>query len=59
MIFKVTVFKGGSEVFSVNINVAHLGEFSTGVKAAVDEFHRLKPQTSLTDGDLNIKIEKA
>ena len=34
-------------------------ELSTGVKAALDEFHRVSPKTSLLEGDLQIKLDKA
>jgi hypothetical protein len=59
MIFTVTVFKKGKKVFAVDINVGQPGELSTGVKAALDEFHRVSPETSLLDGDLEIKLDKA
>jgi hypothetical protein len=59
MILKVTVFKDGADIFSVNIEVRQPGELSTGVKAALDEFHRVSPQTPLLDGDLQIKLDKA
>ena len=59
MILKVTVLKGGSNIFSVNVDVRKPAELSTGVKAALDEFHRVSPNTSLTDGDIQIKVEKA
>jgi hypothetical protein len=59
MILKVTVVKGGSDIFSVNVDVRRPGELSTGVKAALDELHRVSPKTSLMDGDVHIKVEKA
>ncbi|HUZ91928.1 MAG TPA: hypothetical protein VMU78_08520 [Methylocella sp.] len=59
MILKVTVLKSGVDVFSVNIDVRQPGELSTGVKAALDEFHRVNPKTPLLDGDLQIKLTKA
>ncbi len=59
MILKVTVFKDGADIFSVNIDVRQPAELSTGVKAALDEFHRVQPQTPLLDGDLQIKLGKA
>jgi hypothetical protein len=59
MILKVTVLKDGADIFSVNIEVRQPGELSTGVKAALDEFHRVSPQTPLLDGDLQIKLDKA
>jgi hypothetical protein len=59
MILKVTVFKEGNDVFSVDINVQQPSELSTGVKAALDEFHRVSPHTPLLDGDLQIKLDKA
>ena len=59
MILKVTVLKDGNDIFSVNINVQQPSELSTGVKAALDEFHRVSPQTPLLDGDLQIKLDKA
>ncbi len=59
MILKVTVFKSGVDVFSVDINVQQSNELSSGVKAALDEFHRVSPKTSLVDGDLQIRLDKA
>lgn len=59
MIFKVTVLKHGSDVFSVNVDVRKPAELSTGIKAALDELHRVNPKTSLMDGDVHIKVEKA
>ena len=59
MILKVTVFKDGADIFSVNIDVRQPSELSTGVKGALDEFHRVQPQTPLLDGDLQIKLDKA
>jgi hypothetical protein len=59
MILKVTVLKSGVDVFSVNINVGQRSELSTGVKAALDEFHRVNPKTSLLDGNIQIKLDKA
>jgi len=59
MILKVTVQKRGSDVFSVNVDVRKPSEVSTGIKAALDELHRVSPNTSLMDGDLQIKLEKA
>jgi hypothetical protein len=55
MILNVTVVKSGVDVFSVNIDVRQQSELSTGVKAALDEFHR----TPLLDGDIQIKLDKA
>jgi len=37
MILKVTVLKGGVDIFSVNIDVRQPSELSAGVKAALDE----------------------
>ena len=59
MILKVTVFKSGVDVFSVDIDVRQPGELSTGVKAALDEFHKVNPKTALLDGDLQINSDKA
>lgn len=59
MILRVTVLKGGADIFSVNIDVRKPDELSTGVKAALDEFHRLKPKTPLLDGDIQVRLEKA
>jgi hypothetical protein len=59
VILKVTVFKSGVDVFYVDIDVRQPGELSTGVKAALDEFHRVSPKTPLLDGDIQIKLEKA
>jgi hypothetical protein len=59
MILKVTVQKSGVDVFYVDINVGQPSELSTGVKAALDEFHRVRPKTSLLDGDIQIKLDKA
>ena len=59
MILKVTVQKGGADIFSVNIDVRKPDELSTGVKAALDELHRVKPKTPLLDGDIQVKLEKA
>jgi len=59
MILKVTVRKGSSDVFSVNVDVRKPAQLSTGVKAALDELHRVSPNTSLMDGDIQIKVEKA
>ena len=59
MILKVTVLKCGANVFSVDIDVPHPGDLSSGVKAALDEFHRVSPQTSFLDGDIQIKLDKA
>jgi hypothetical protein len=59
VILKVTVFKSGVDVFSVDINVHQASELSTGVKAALDEFHRVSPKTPLLEGDLQIKLDKA
>lgn len=59
MILKVTVLKSGVEVFSVDIDVGQPGELSTGVKAALDEFHRVSPKTPVLDGDIQIKLDKA
>jgi hypothetical protein len=59
MILKVTVFKDGADIFSVNIDVRQPSELSTGVKAALDEFHRVQPKTPVLDGDLQIKLDKA
>ena len=58
MILKVTVFKSGVDVFSVDINVRQPSELSIGVKAALDEFHRVSPKTPLLEGDLQIKLDK-
>ena len=58
MILKVTVLKSGVDVFSVNIDVREQAELSTGVKAALDEFHRLSPKTKLLGGDILIKLDK-
>jgi hypothetical protein len=44
MILKVTVLKNEVDVFSVDIDVRQPGELSTGVKAALDEFHRVSPR---------------
>jgi hypothetical protein len=59
MILKVTVLKGNVDIFSVNIDVRQPIELSTGVKAALDEFRRVGPKTSLLDGDIQIKLDKA
>jgi hypothetical protein len=59
MILKVTVLRSGVDVFSVNINVGQPSELSTGVKAALDELHRVNPKTSLLDGNIQIKLDKA
>jgi hypothetical protein len=59
MILKVTVLKGSVDIFSVNIDVRQPSELSTGVKAALDEFRRVNPKTSLLDGDIQIKLDKA
>jgi hypothetical protein len=59
MILKVTVLKGGADIFSVNIDVRKPADLSTGVKAALDELHRVNPKTSLLDGNIQIKLEKA
>ncbi|WGJ16261.1 hypothetical protein QEV83_08490 [Methylocapsa sp. D3K7] len=59
MILKVTVLKDGADIFSVNIDVRQPSELSTGVKAALDEFHRVQPKTPLLDGNLQIKLDKA
>jgi hypothetical protein len=59
MILKVTVFKDGNDVFSVDINVQQPSELSTGVKAALDEFYRVSPHTQLLDGNIQIKLDKA
>ena len=59
MILKVTVLKSGVDVFSVDIDVRQPNELSTGVKAALDEFHRVSPKTPLLDGDIQIKLDKA
>jgi len=59
MILKVTVQKGGAHIFSVNIDVRKPGELSAGVKAALDELHRVSPKTSLLDGDIQVKLERA
>jgi hypothetical protein len=58
MILKVTVLKNGADIFSVNIDVQKPNELSAGVKAAIDEFHRVSPKTPLLDGDLQIKLDK-
>ena len=34
-------------------------DLSTSVKAALDEFRRVSPKTSLLDGDIDIKLDKA
>ncbi|HUI20374.1 MAG TPA: hypothetical protein VLZ74_04950 [Methylocella sp.] len=59
MILKVTVLQKGVDIFSVDIDVRQPGELSTGVKAALDELHRVKPNIPLLDGDLQIKLSKA
>ncbi|HUB65450.1 MAG TPA: hypothetical protein VL996_13575 [Methylocella sp.] len=59
MILKVTVAKNGADIFSVNIEVRDQNELSTGVKVALDEFHRVNPKTSLLDGKVQIKIDRA
>jgi hypothetical protein len=59
MILKVTVLQKGVDIFSVNIDVRHPGELSTGVKAALDELHRVRPNLPLLDGDLQIQLTKA
>ena len=59
MILNVTVVKSGVDVFSVNIDVRQQSELSTGVKAVLDEFHRVSPKTPLLDGDIQIKLDKA
>ncbi len=59
MILKVTVLKQGVDVFSVDIDVRQPADLSTGVKAALDEFHRVSPKTPLLDGDIQIKLDKA
>jgi hypothetical protein len=59
MILKVTVLKSGVDVFSVDIDVRQPSELSTGLKAALDEFHRVSPKTPLLDGDIQIKLDKA
>ena len=59
MILKVPVLKGNVDIFSVNIDVRQPSELSTGVKAALDEFRRVSPKTSLLDGDIQIKLDKA
>ena len=41
MILKVTVLKNGADIFSVNIDVGKPSELSTGVKAALDELHKI------------------
>jgi len=58
-ILKVTVLKQGVDVFSVNIDVPKSGDLSTGVKAALDEFHRTNPHIPVLDGHIEIKLEKA
>jgi hypothetical protein len=59
MILKVTVRKGINDIFSVNVDVRKPAELSTGIKAALDELQRVSPKTSLMDGDIQIKVEKA
>jgi hypothetical protein len=59
MILKVTVMKKGADIFSVNIDVGRPSELSTGIKAALDELHRVNPKASLLDGDLQIRLDKA
>jgi hypothetical protein len=59
MILKVTVLKGGVDVFTAHIDVGQPSELSKGVKAALDEFHRVSPKTPLLDGDIQIKLDKA
>jgi hypothetical protein len=59
MILKVTVLKNEVDVFSVDIDVRQPGELSTGVKATLDEFHRVSPKTPLLDGDIQIRLDKA
>ena len=58
MILKVTVLKQGVDIFSVDIDVRQPADLSTGVKAALDEFHRVSPKTPLLDGDIQIKLDK-
>jgi hypothetical protein len=58
MILKVTVFKSGTDIFSIHIDVRDASELGTGVKAALDELRRLKPQTPLLEGDIQVRIEK-
>lgn len=59
MILKVTVLKNGVDIFSVDIDVKQPSELSAGVKAALDEFHRVSPKTPVLDGGLQIQIDKA
>jgi hypothetical protein len=59
MILKVTVLKKGADIFSVNIDVGSPSELSTGIKAALDELHKVNPKASLLDGDLQIRLDKA
>jgi hypothetical protein len=59
MILKVTISQKGVDVFSVNIDVRQPSELSTGVKAALDEFHRVSPKTPLLEGGIQIKLDKA
>lgn len=59
MILKVTVLKQGIDIFSVDIDVRQPADLSTGVKAALDELHRVSPKTPLLDGDIQIKLGKA
>ena len=59
MILRVTVLKSGDDIFSVDIDVRQPSELSTGVKAALDELHRVNPKIPLLEGDIQIKLEKA
>jgi hypothetical protein len=58
MILKVTVLKNGADIFSVNIDVGRPSELSTGVKAALDELHRIGTKASLLDSHIEIKLDK-
>jgi hypothetical protein len=58
LIVKVTVLKNGVDIFLVEIDVQLPSDISTGVKAALDEFRRVSPNTSLLDGDVDIKLNK-
>jgi hypothetical protein len=57
MILRVTVLKSGVDIFSVDIDVRHPSGLSTGVKAALEELHRVNPQTPLLEGDIQIKLD--
>jgi hypothetical protein len=59
MILRVTVLKSGVDIFSVDIDVRHPSEMSTGVKVALDELRRVNPQTPLLEGDIQLMLDKA